>query len=634
MQTSFIGVLVVTIVFIVAILVIIPAWLKHLAQRNIQRRRQIVAQLRMLDPALTTAVYNLNRFSQTQSTRYRQQRSQAETNLQAAQTKRESIGEKLKTLQFVQLPDAGWPISFLLTYPEHFVTIPSTRLELRRCERLLSSATEDLQKTQTALQALDLLPINLQQLYQQLKDRLNAIRLELATERKAGITQLADLESRWQQQQQALAELVEQVTQAESAPDRNDALAAELERVERQMQVLADDVKTLQTERLACDQKLNLARSAFQQIPINTQPTAVSPDLKQAIEAIQTWLQTAVSARQQREFVKVTALSNLCLQLVPLVTSLDVIQKSLFTLRSSQEETLRGTEIAKMDQQYQLIMTDLNMQLERTGTDVAYVPQLATAVASYQIQVQQLQKELDQSQKHIQSDQQQWLREAQKADKKLNQTWQNLQKVCTLAQDDAWFLAYAGLQQQFAAIQTNTTALKEYVEDAAKLAEQIDELRQALVEEFRLLRNYLKEVPGLVSIGSNLAGDWHCLLSQVKRLEQLTTAVQEKGTLTLQANHINIVDAALEDISQLQIQIQQLLDYLRVESEQMQQRVDNISYATQTVIDPQGNVPPEYQSNMDLIGRYYQHAMNSDNCNETNDALVKAENLANQMILP
>ena len=155
-----------------------------------------------------------------------------------------------------------------------------------------------------------------------------------------------------------------------------------------------------------------------------------------------------------------------------------------------------------------------------------------------------------------------------------------------------------------------------------------------MVEEFRLLRNYLKEVPGLVSIGSNLAGDWHCLLSQVKRLEQLTTAVQEKGTLTLQANHINIVDAALEDISQLQIQIQQLLDYLRVESEQMQQRVDNISYATQTVIDPQGNVPPEYQSNMDLIGRYYQHAMNSDNCNETNDALVKAENLANQMILP
>ncbi len=634
MQTSFIGVLVVTVVFIFAILVLIPAWLKHLAQGNIQLRHQVVTQLRTLDPVLTTAVYNLNRFSQTQSTRYRQQRDQAETNLQAAQTKRETVGEKLKTLQFVNLPQEGWPISFFLTYPEHFVSVPTTRIELRRCERLLSAASDDLQKTETALQALDLLPTNLQQLYQQLKDKLNAIRLELATERKAGITQLTDLESRWQQQQQALAELVEQVNQAENEPGRNDALAAELERVERQMQVLTDDVKSLQTERLACDQKLNAARTAFQQMPINTQPTPASPDSKPALDAIQSWLQTAVSMRQQREFVKANTLSDLCLQLIPLVTDLYVMHRSLFALRSSQEETLRGVEINKMDQQYKLILTDLNMQLERTGTDVAYVPQLVTAVASYQTQLKKLQKELSQSQKNIQSDQQQWLREAQKANKKLNQTWQNLQKVCTLAEDDAWYLAYTGLQQQYEAVQTNTTALKEYVDDATKLAEQIEELRQALVEEFRLLRNYLKEVPNLVNIGTDLAGDWHCLLSQASRLEQLTTAVQEKGTMTLQANHINIVDAALEDISQLQIQIQQLLDYLRTESEQMQQTVENISYFTQTLLDPQGNVPVEYQNKMDLIGRYYQQAMNSDNCNETNEALAKAENLASQMTLP
>lgn len=631
MQTSFIGVVVVTIIFILAILVLIPAWLKHMAQRNIQRRRQIVTNLRSLDPAMATAVYNLDRFNTTQSTRYRQQHNQATSNLQAAQKKRDAVGENLKTLQFVQPPAEGWPISYFLAYPEHFVSIPTTRFALRRCEKLLATATEDLHKTQTALQMLDALPDNVQQLYQQLKDKLNAIRLELATERKAGIVQLADLETRWQQMQQALADLAEQVTQAESAPDRNDALAAELERVERQMQVLSDDVNAVHSSRLACDQKLNAAQTALQQMPANTAQTPISLDLKHVLEAIQTWLQTAVSARQQRDFGKTNMLSELCLQLIPLTNDLDAVQKKLFALRSSQEQLLRGEEINKIDQQYKLILTDLTMQLERAGTDVAYVPQLVTAVATYQTQVRQIQKQLDQSQKNIQSDQQQWVREAQKANKKLNQAWQNLQKVCTLAVDDAWHQAYAVLQQQFTAIQTNTAALKEYVEDATKLAEQIDELRQALIEEFRLLRNYLKEVPGLASLGAELAGDWHCLLLQTRRLEQLTTAVQEKGTLILQANHINIVDAGLEDISQLQIQIQQLLDYLRVESDQMQQIAEHISYATQSVLDPQGNVPPEYQNNMDLIGRYYQQALRAENCAETNDALTKAQNQANQM---
>ncbi len=633
MVTSLIGVLVVTFVFILAILVFIPAWLKRLARRNVRGRRELVKTMRMLDPAMASTENSLMRFSQTQSQRYRRRRNHALAELKTAQAARRGAGRKLQDLEFITVPDEGRPISFFLTYPEYLVSIPSATFGLWRAQRMLGEAQGHLEAAQVSVEALLAMPDNIKQLHSKLEQQLQTLENALAAERQAGIQALADLETRLQILKNEFSNLQTQTNGAPGEPAQNDLLALELERFEAQLKLMHEDVRTLNESRLACDEKLQAAQQAFKQMPLQQHKPAVPAELRPIFDSARGWLRTAVSCRQQRDFIKATAMVDLGQQLIGLTNDLYQVHQGLQTLRAEQSHSLHSEAILGLDQQYRQILTELTEQLQQAGIDSVQIPPLVNALARYQTQIKQIYGQATHTQKNLDADRQNSQKAAAKANKRLSQSWQNLQKVVRLEPEDAWRQAYTSLQNQYESAQNETVTLQRYTSDAAALAQQIEDLREALVDEYRLLRDYLRDVPALQSQAQNMAGKWACLQNLAGRLNVLAGEIKEKGELALHANTINVVDAALEDVSQLQEQMQHGLNQLQVESERLEQSVDNISYATQLVLDGSGAVRPDLQSSLDLIQRYYQQALGTEECTEAIRVMAKAEDLANQMAL-
>lgn len=634
MVTSFLALLLITFFFILVILVIIPAFLKWLAGRNIRIRHQVIRRLRTLDPQHELARDAILPYTASQSKRYRDLHSQAHVHLQEVTKIRQQFAEKINASEFPRVPDEGWPISYFLAYPQHMVKIPNASIILWQGNRLLNKAQKSLTQARQELDMLQEMPQSIQQYYEELvKERLPALQKQLAAERQAGITSLSDLETRAQQLVREAESLAQDLQGSVAAPSPNDQLALKLEGIEHKLQILTAEVEAIHKERLICDQKLIAVQQAFSEMPLQGQAEVAAPALVQLVTQINNLLQSAATARAQRNFQQANNITAVVEQLIPLTNLLDQMERVLRPLHQQQANSLQATAINEQYQAVQLIIQDVQTATNDFVTNPASSAGITALLTGYQEKAQKQQGQLKQLQKKLTTDHKQVAREADKARKEMEAAWRTLQKVIRLADDDEWHQAYLQRQQQFVFTKDKTVPLQQAINDAQALKTELISLRTNLAEDFEQLRDYLRQVPKLEKDAVVLAGQWTCLVPQVDDLREDLAVIQRRGQEALAADHINVAHTALDDVSAFSQHVQQIFAFLQEQGDQLDRIVDNISYALQLTIDDEGNVPPDLQHSKNSVDRLYQQAISAVTVDAALAALQQAETLAQQMTL-
>jgi hypothetical protein len=276
---------------------------------------------------------------------------------------------------------------------------------------------------------------------------------------------------------------------------------------------------------------------------------------------------------------------------------------------------------------------DVQNTTEAFISEAALPGDAAVTLSGYQEKAQKQQVQITQLQKKLTTDQKQVTRQAEKAQKEMETAWRTLQKVISLAEEDQWHQVYLQRQQQFVAAKDKPAPLQLAINDAQALTVELQSLRTTLAEDFEQLRAYLREVPVLEKEAAVQAGDWVCLQAQVNTLREDTAVIQQRGQEALAARQIHTAHEALDEVSALSQHVQQIFAYLQEQGDRLDQKVDNISYALQIILDESGNVPPQLQNNKNLVDRSYQQALTAVTLDAALDALQQAENLANQMTL-
>ena len=100
-------------------------------------------------------------------------------------------------LVFPPLPEDDWPGRFFLEHPQHLFTILQTAFCLWQIERGITEINEHLVQLELILETLEAVPAAIRQRYTGLNQTQNtSIEQLLQQERRAGITQWADIETK------------------------------------------------------------------------------------------------------------------------------------------------------------------------------------------------------------------------------------------------------------------------------------------------------------------------------------------------------------------------------------------------------------------------------------------------------
>ncbi len=589
------GILLVTAVFLLLLLGLLPEGLRWLAQRNLQQRQQLVQAVRALEQELETLAHQLDPFHSLQAPQYRRIDDQATQLLAEVQAGRQALATA-ESLSFPRLMAVPWAVQHFISYPHDAVRIWQTWWRLRQMQQLVAAGRQTLAAAHAELGRLHQMPQQFRQESAQSLQRLQQIHDRLQQERSAGIEGLHNLWQVYGRLRQQATQLNQQLNASTNISlEEADQLGQALHGLAAELAQLEAEVAAAQQARQTLDQALNHSRQTQARLAAQDAPAQPSV-LRQLLHLSHTLQEETAVLRRQAQFAQATELLAGCQALLPLAATLLSTRQQVRALLPLMPDSVDPGPIAALHQQLQHLEDELAERLQQLArqpytsatsanrVDLAssfFAPQVArqphTPLApvltgwpeAMQARLAPLQAQAVALQQAEQEAAQQLARELQQATQELQRTWQALQQLLPLAPASTLARNYAQVQAQRQAAQGKPRLLQQALSATRELTGDVQSSYEYLRLRFDSLSALVQDYPQFVSQVEAIAGQWRCLHPQVMQVKQCAMRIQQAWQKVRKTGWLDETHKLLDEVKQANQEAQQLSDTLQTQAEKL-----------------------------------------------------------------
>ncbi|MEZ4642889.1 MAG: hypothetical protein R3E31_09185 [Chloroflexota bacterium] len=636
MSESLLGILLVTLLFLLILVGLLPEVLRWLAERNVQRRQQLVQAVRRLEQELRTLSVQLDPFHSLQAPQYRRIDDEVTQLLAQVQAEREAMAAP-GALPFPRVTAVHWAIQHFAAYPRDAGRILYTWQRLRDMQRMVAAGEAVLAAADQELGRLHQMPQQFRQDSQAILQQLQQVRDRLQQERGAGVTALETWEEEYGRLRRQAVQLNQQLQATETISlEAADALGQALNEVEAALARLDQGTQQLQQARLALDETFQRSSKTFADIEARVDTTRVPEGLHLLLGLITILHEETAVLRRNTQFPQATALLADSDALIALAAEVIAAGRQVQGVLPLLADSLTPQTIATLHQQLQRSedeLADRLEQLERQPAEVLPRPLLAV-LRDVQTRMQQMQVEAAALQQAERDAAQRLARDLNQATTELNRAWQALQRTLPLAEGDLLAKKYHGLLQQRREAQGRPLPLQKLVAAARELTADIVTSHDYLRLRFENLGKLVRDYPQFVSAVEQDAAQWRCLQTQVAQVKECAMGIQQvwqkvKGTGWLDETH-----ELLDEVKQLHQRAQTAYTDL----EQQLQQFDNIVAHIERTIDYVQGAAGEMMDNgrinrvLGMVDMQYDEAYRAATCEQALAALQRAESFVNGLV--
>lgn len=500
------------LIFLIALIVFIPAWLERRANHNRERRDEYTAQAGAIsrdDQRLRRA---LARYRRAQASVYRRQFSQANDRLGELESRLTILNESLARFQCPEMFGYLLPVKHFLLFPQDIRSIVSDSRLLGQIRQQMQLAMNALSAAETAVDGLAAMPARLAAEREALSARLDQAEKTLRQERAAGIIALVDIDedlARWR------ASLDEQAAIDAAAPLRElDAGAMMLESATAGIATLEAKVTELRRDRLRLDERL---RRVTNQLDDAQAATKAGPDAADAPPAVRPLLRRAAGLlnerapdhRRRRDFAAAAQDADLAECLIIAGRDLAVADRQARLLAARDDGQSLSAPIVALRQDLDAALAEV-AALAPDGAIAQPVVDRATALRGRAEALVQQQNEIIAALE----------REARAVHDQVEQTWNESGRIVVLDAEDPLARRYARLLANYEPARRSPASLAQFREEAAALERTLTPWLARLSSTEARIDRLRSSLPETIDVALNSASGWHCLDDHIAFIQQ------------------------------------------------------------------------------------------------------------------
>jgi hypothetical protein len=628
-QSLLIALLVIAIILVLAI-VFIPAYLERLARRNRARRAEYAADAQQLRRESGRRERALAPFAQTHAAVYRQGVEAGEKRLRLLSSRLDNVEDLLDELGCPGISTHYLlPVQHFLLAPGDVGLILADARRLRLARAALDAAAVDVTATQAALDALAALPGQLAAERAALASRLADVEAAVAREREAGIEALDDLTRQAGEMRALLADW-----DRASAPDAGlaalDGGAAALESAAAGLAELEARVAATANDRAVLDQRLRRAVAELDnaQTRIKTGPGAadapaqVRPLLRRAAALLN---ESAPAHRRRREFAAAGGDVDAAARLIALSRDLTAAERQTRLLEERDDGAGQSEAIAGLRRE----LSELFDGVAREGDAPAEA--LAGRAAQARARADALTRQQDEAIAELE-------REALAARDRLERAWERSQRLLQLADDDPLARRRARLLDDFAAAQRRPAALEAFRRDVAAFEAVVAPWVTRVQATRQLIDRLRPRLPELIDRARATAAPWNCLAGHVTIIQQRAADFETAQAQFAAVRHKRAAESLMDELEQIEGDVDERFDQLIDWANQLGFSQDEVGEILNLVAG-QGEWPPDHpfgrkhERALKLIDHHTAQAHAAARYEDASLALRRAVDVANKLAL-
>lgn len=632
---SLLGLLLLTLLFLLILVGLLPEALRWLARRNVAQRQQLIQTVRRLEQDLQTLAQQLDPFHSLQAPQYRRIDDEVTQVLAQVQAHREAMAAP-GALLFPDLGDGRWAVQHFASYPQDAGRILHTLRRLRELQRAAAEGEKMLDAAYQELGRLHEMPQQFRQDIQAILLTLQQVRDRLQQERGAGITAIQPWEETYSHVRRRAVQINQQLQASDAISlEQADQVGQALDEVEAALAQLNQETQQLQQARLACDEQFHRSSEAFATVEATVDLAHVPEGLRLLLGLIATLHEETTVLRRNAQFPQATALLTDSDTLVGVATAVIAAGQQVQALQPRLADSLAPQAMAALYQQVQRSEDELADQLAQLSREpMTPLPRpLLPRLHSWQTRMQQAQTEATAWEQAEQEAAQRLTRELNQATTELNRAWQSLSRLLPLAEGDTLAKKYHGLQRQRQEAANKPLPLQRLVTAVRELTTDIQTSRDYLQQRYDSLKGVARDYPHFVSRVEQEAAHWRCLQAQVAEIKECAMGMQQVWQKVGKTGWLDETHELLDEVKQLNQHAQGSYAALQQQVHQFEQIIAHIERTIDYVQQMAGEMDNGRIARvLGMIDLQYEEAYQAESYEQALAALRQAETFVNGLV--
>jgi hypothetical protein len=619
------------LIFLLVLVVFIPAWLERRATTNRARRTACIAETGALDRSSQGLHRTLARYHRAQSQVYRDQAGIAVDRLADLDSHLATLNDMIGRLKCPEMFDYLLPVKHFILFPQDFRSILFDTRQLGRIRNQFQVATGSLAAAETAVAQLVAMPDRLAKERHTLTGRLDQIETIIRQERAAGIIALVDLD---EDQSRVRALLGDQAAINPDAPLRElDSGALMLETATAGIAALEKNLDDMRRERTLLDERLRRVAAELDDAQAGTKagpdaadaPPQVRPLLRRAAALLN---ESAADHRRRRDFAAAGRDADQAERLIAVGRDLAVADRRARHLIARDDGQSLTGPIAALRQDLDAALETVAALPGERGVDQGLVDR-ATALRRRAEVLIQRQNEIIAALE----------REAESIRGRVEQGWNESRRLIVLDADDPLARRYDRLLANDEAARRSPVALLQYREDATAFERTMNPWLARLAATEERIGRLRATLPETIDKALQVAASWRCLEEHILFIQQRAADFETARGHFHQVTRRRDAERLMDEIEAIERDVAEQLAVLQDQSARLrflEADVDQI--VTMASHDGSGLTAesPEWarrERTFQLIAHHTTQAHAATRYEDASLALSRAADLANKLAL-
>lgn len=631
-ESLFLTLLVVTI-FLLIVLILIPAGLETLARRNRQQRAAARNHSRRLTREISRLDLALRPYVNMRSAAYLTVTTAAADSLEEMEARLDAADAVIADMACPRIDDKTLlPLSHFVKFPEDAGVILADRRRLRVVRAELAAASAAADATRAANTTIEGLPAQLAGEQAALAGRLAAVEATVAAERAAGIEHLDDLTRGAAGVGRLLGEGARQLTD-EATPAMLDEGARTLETAAARLAELERRATAAAAERAALDELLRRVGSEMDEAAalIKSGPEAadVPPQVRGPLRRAAALLnESAPAHRRRRDFAAAGTAVNEARNLIRLSRDVTV------TERLSRRLAERDDGVSLRDP-IEEVQGELRRLLEFLAREATPEPGQGEAVwAGRAAQARARAESLVGQQNDVIA---RLEREAAATLERLESGWTAAQRLLRLAPEDPLSRRYVRLRDAYAAAQRRPADLEQFRRDVAAFEGVVGPWLSRVQGTRARIGDLRARLPELIQTAIDTAAPWRSLGADVAFIQQRAIDFETLQANFAAASHRREAETLMDAIEAVERDVDERANDLQLRARRLLEMELEIEQLTGMVLGPEGEIPADYPDRarvelaLQRIAHHRERARSASHYEDAARALQLAVEQANRL---
>lgn len=632
MESLIVGSLIILIMLLIVV-IFVPAYLEHLARRNIVRRDEYSVKARESERDLRRYERVLAPYTRARATIYRERAAHAANQLSTFSEQVTKIDNDVSQLRCPEIYDYLLPAQHFILRPEHVGAIVSDTRRLSGIAAGIARATKSEAGVRAALDTLTTVPEALTSNRLELTERLMMLEAAVNQERTDGIEALDD----FSRDGSAIRHLLEEAERA----NRPGAILADLDGGALALQSAGSTLTEaesrlaeLQREKTALDRRLRRVATELDGLQKASKSGPAATDLPQirplARRAAALLNESAQGHRRRREFNAAGADVSAAAQLVNFGGDLNTAEMQVRGLAERDDGSSLSEAIAALRHD----LDDLLRQLDDgySGHSVLGETAMVGRAAQLRTRADTLIRRQDELIATLS-------REAAATRDNLSRAWEQGQALLRLSEDDPLTRRYARLLNQFEASQGKPAMLEQFRHDAQTFEGIWEQWVRRVQDVHGRIDRLRSGLLGLIDEALSMAEPWNCLTEDVTFIQQRAADFETMRAKFADVRFRREAESIMDQLEAIDVDIDTRFAQLKDRAGRLQFLESDVSQIVTLVNNENADLSPDdpqrarWERTLRLVDHHLRSAHAALLYEDASVALLRAADAANKQAI-